>query len=244
MLRETAILLLLLISASVVVPFADPMAHGLRQSVSVAQRHHRRHSRAWWRRHRARLRKRRAAAMAHRNALLSGTTLPLNVSVMAPVSNTVATQNSLTVPNAATTYTKVTPNAVGSLLPGQMSLSVVALSRPNPAFLTAREQSKMLAGVELSELRRVVIDKMIVSGGWVTNDFVREINGSRVFVVTAQTPRDVRGPAQTWNFYFTEVSGRVYSLTTNAPVDSAERMANEAERFLSSLQSNNQSVNK
>src|SRR5688572_26472993 len=38
-------------------------------------------------------------------------------------------------------------------LPGQMNLSVVALTRPNPIFLTQREQKKMLAG--RSEERRV-----------------------------------------------------------------------------------------
>ena len=120
-------------------------------------------------------------------------------------------------------------------LPGQMNLSVVALSRPNPAFLTSREQKKMLAGIAVADLRRMVIDKMVVVGGWVVNDFVREINGQRVFVVTARTPKDSLTPEKAWTFYFTEAGGRIYGLTTDSPVEFADRMTNEAERFIDSL---------
>ena len=116
-----------------------------------------------------------------------------------------------------------------------MNLSVVALSRPNPAFLTSREQKKMLAGVAVADLRRMVIDKMVVAGGWVVNDFVREINGQRVFVVTARTPKDALTPEKAWTFYFTEAGGRIYGLTTDSPVEFADRMTNEAERFIESL---------
>jgi len=119
--------------------------------------------------------------------------------------------------------------------PGQMNLSVVALSRPNPVFLTTREQKRMLAGVPVADLRRIVIDKMVSSGGWVVNDFVREVNGSRVFVVTARTPKDALTPEKAWTFYFTEAAGRVYGLTTEAPVEYADRMTIEAERFIQSL---------
>jgi hypothetical protein len=125
------------------------------------------------------------------------------------------------------------PNAAKT--PGQMNLSVVALSRPNPVFLTTREQKRMLAGVPVSDLRRIVIDKMVASGGWVVNDFVREVNGNRVFVVTARTPKDALTPEKAWTFYFTEAAGRVYGLTTEAPVEYADRMTIEAERFIQSL---------
>jgi len=126
-------------------------------------------------------------------------------------------------------------------LPGQMKLAVVALSRPNPAFLTSREESKMLAGTQMSDLRRTVIDKMLVAGGWVTNDFVQEIDGARVFVVTARTPKDVNSPEKAWTFYFTEADGRIYGLTTDAPIEFADRMSTEAERFIASLRARAQS---
>ena len=129
----------------------------------------------------------------------------------------------------------IAPGTPSSKLPGQMNLSVVALSRPNPIFLTQREQKKMLAGVPVGDLRRMVIDKMVSSGGWVVNDFVREVNGNRVFVVTARTPKDALTPEKAWTFYFTEAGGRVYGLTTEVPVEYADRMSNEAERFIESL---------
>ncbi len=127
------------------------------------------------------------------------------------------------------------PGSGSKQLPGQMNLSVVALSRPNPLFLTSREQKKMLAGVPVSDLRRIVIDKMVATGGWVVNDFVREVKGNRIFVVTARTPKDALTPEKAWTFYFTEAGGRVYGLTTESPVEYAERMTNEAERFIETL---------
>jgi hypothetical protein len=146
------------------------------------------------------------------------------------------------------------PRVVGNLnaavrtpaakLPGQMSLSVVAFSRPNPVFLTSREQKAMLAGVAVADLRRIVIDKMVSAGGWVTNDFVREVNGRRVFVVTARTPGDALTPEKAWTFYFTEAGGRIYGLTTDSALEFADRMSNEAERYLETLRKAETSSNK
>ena len=137
------------------------------------------------------------------------------------------------------------PRVVGNLnaavkspaakLPGQMSLSVVALSRPNPVFLTSREEKSMLAGLPIADLRRIVIDKMVSAGGWVTNDFVREVNGKRIFIVTARTPGDTLTPEKAWTFYFTEAGGRIYGLTTDTPLEFADRMSNEAERYIETL---------
>ena len=129
-------------------------------------------------------------------------------------------------------------------LPGQMNLAVVALSRPNPAFLTSREAKKMLGGVAVADLRRMVIDKMVSSGGWVVNDFVREINGTRVFVVTARTPKDALTPEKAWTFYFTEAGGRIYGLTTDSPVEHADRMTTEAERFIETLRAKSEPSNR
>jgi hypothetical protein len=279
MLRTIAISLILVLSVGVMLPFANS-AHGVRQTVQLGatKRHgYRYRSRAWWKRHRARLRQKRLAAeLAHRKALLA---LPQNVAVgdlsgiagpalpsLPTTSTFTATvpppamtasvpsgSNGATRPrvvnaahptNPAFTAAPATATAPASApasaseaarLPGQMNLSVVALSRPNPAFLTSREQKKMLAGVAVADLRRMVIDKMVVAGGWVVNDFVREINGQRVFVVTARTPKDALTPEKAWTFYFTEAGGRIYGLTTDSPVEFADRMTNEAERFIESL---------
>ena len=238
MLRTITLSLLLLVSVGIMLPFASSTAHGIRQSTAFHHNQHRHHSRAWWRRYRTRLRKRRAAALAHRNALLTAG-VPQNASVTNPwfgLSLPLASANT-----ADTNQLKLNANNTAVSLPGQMNLSVVALSRPNPAFLTSREEKRMLAGVDVSDLRRIVIDKMIASGGWVTNDFIREVNGSRVFVVTAHTPKDAHSPEKAWNFYFTEVGGRIYGLTTNAPLEFSDQMAGEAERFIGSFHSTSSS---
>ncbi len=119
----------------------------------------------------------------------------------------------------------------------QAALAVVAVAPPAdndraPAF----EQKKTLGGVSVTDLRRSVIDRMVGAGGWVINDRQREIGGHRVFEVIAQTPATGDGrPEQVWNFYFTEINGRVYSLTTRAAGGYTERLAADAEKFLSAF---------
>lgn len=120
----------------------------------------------------------------------------------------------------------------------------MAQSRPNPGYLTAREERRLLAGVAIGDLRRIAIDKMISDGGWVTNDYFRDVSGHRVFIVTAQTPGDGRSPDKSWNFYFTEVNGRIYRLTTNTPQEFSERMAAEAESFIASFHAISKPANK
>ena len=237
--RTITLSLLLLVAVVIMLPIANSTAHGIRQSAQFHHNRHRHHSRAWWRRYRTRMRNRRAAVLAHRNALLSG--LPQNISLNDPSGASVLSLATGSANISNSDQLKFRSDNPNLSLPGQMNLSVVALSRPNPAFLTAREEKQMLAGVAVSDLRRIVIDKMIVSGGWVTNDFVREVNGSRVFVVTARTPKDAYSPEKAWNFYFTEVGGRIYGLTTNAPLEFSDQMSGEAERFIGSLHSTSSS---
>jgi len=272
MLRTIAISLILVLSVGIMMPLTHE-AHGVRQSVQVGtkKRHYRYRSKAWWRRYRARMRQRRLAAeMAHRKNLL---TLPSNITVgdlsglsgpalpSLPTSTTGTTTLPppamvASVPSPGASNGATRPRVVNSAhpanrtsveapkLPGQMNLAVVALSRPNPAFLTSREEKKMLGGVAVADLRRMVIDKMVSSGGWVVNDFVRDVNGHRVFVVTARTPKDALTPEKAWMFYFTEAGGRIYGLTTDSPVEYAERMTVEAERFIESLRAKSEPSNR
>ncbi len=243
--RKLVLLVLIVISVAAILPVADSAARGLGRSLGV-HRHHRWHSRRWWRRHRARMRRMQAArAMAHRAtslkvkpAMVDPMVAPIAATVAAPVSPVTAPAAAQlengwhALPAAANGEMKFRATANPT---DQAKLSVVALSRPNPAFLTQKEQKQMLSGVSFSELRRTVIDKMVNAGGWVTNDFERQVNGRRVFVVTAQTPGDGRSSDKAVNYYFTEINGRIYSLSTEATIQSAERMASEAERFIASL---------
>lgn len=239
MLRTITLSLLMLVTIGSMLPFDESTAHGIRQSAaSKRQNGHRyhRHSRAWWRRYRARLRRRRAAALAHRRLLLAPEL---------PQPKAAGAKSTSLIPNLPAGWNRETrtgsseikfrTSAESGSVPGQAALTVVAQSRPNPGYLTQREERRMLAGTAVTDLRRIVIDRMITAGGWVVNDYQREMAGYRVFVVTAQTPSDARSPEKSWNFYFTEVNGRIYSLTTNTPRQFSDRMAADAEKFLGSL---------
>jgi len=242
MFRTITLSLLMLFSVIVMLPFASSTAHGLRQS-SVSQQHrrYRRHSRAWWRRHRARLRLRRAAAMAHRNSPLNPViaNVPNVENPSAGLPKLPSGWNSSAIANGGELKFRTENTAA---IPGQGTLTVVARSRPNPSYLTQREQRTMLSGVSFSDLRRIAIDKMINAGGWVINDYERQVNGARVFVVIAQTPSDGRSPEKSWNFYFAEVDGKIYSLTLNTPVEFSSRLPLEGEKFLSSLAAKSNSI--
>ncbi|HEV7395359.1 MAG TPA: hypothetical protein VGN86_02510 [Pyrinomonadaceae bacterium] len=238
MLRKLILTILIVISVVAALPIADSAARGLSRSLGMS-RHHRWHSRRWWRRHHARVRRMKTTrALAHKPV-----SLKVKPAEMSPAVTPIAAAPVVAVTQLENGWNRLPAAANGELKfravanpTDQAKLSVVALSRPNPAYLTQKEQKQMLSGVSFSELRRTVIDKMIAAGGWVSNDYERDVNGRRVFVVSAQTPGDGRSPDKAWNFYFTEVNGRIYSLTTEANVQSAERMAAEAERFIASLQ--------
>ena len=234
MLRTITLSLLMLASVVVMLPFASSTAHGLRQSSASQQLRYRRHSRAWWRRHRARLRLRRAAVLAHRSSPL-GPAVANSVALDAVtigLPKLPAGWNNATLVNGGELKFRTEASAP---IPSQGTLAVVARSRPNPAYLTQREQRTMLSGVSFSDLRRIAIDKMITAGGWVINDYERQVNGARVFVVIAQTPSDGRSPEKAWNFYFAEVDGKIYSLTLNTPVEFSDKLTVEGEKFISSL---------
>lgn len=118
----------------------------------------------------------------------------------------------------------------------QAALAVVAAAPPKSFQPLPSEQKKMLGGVAFTDLRRTVIDKMITTGGWVVNDRQREIGGHRVYEVIAQTPATSDGKSeQVWNYYFTEINGRVYSLSTRAANAANQKVASDAEQFLSTF---------
>jgi hypothetical protein len=254
MLRRIGLSLGLLVSLVVMLPFATSTAHNLRSQITVGSHRFHNHSRAWWRRHRARIRQRQAL-LARRRALEANAKTGSATSVPAKSSdNHAGLPGALPFPEgiyrdgtfsmplpsgwSAATTTKgassfriAPPNGVAE---AQATLAVVAVAPANAEEPIGREQRRMLGGVSFTDLRRSVIDRMINAGGWVVNDRQREIGGHRVFEVIAQTPATSDGkPEQLWNFYFTEVNGRVYSLTTRTTGGLTEKLAGDAEKFLS-----------
>jgi hypothetical protein len=114
---------------------------------------------------------------------------------------------------------------------GTAVVAPVALQADSAA---ASPRAKSVGGVSVTSLRRTVIDRMVAAGGWVTNDFVKETGGRRVFVVIAQTGAP-GAPAHSLTYYFTEIDGRVYSLATTAPVEFAAPVAAGSEQFMASI---------
>jgi hypothetical protein len=257
MLRKILLSALMLGSLVVMLPLVNSTAHNIKYSSAQNHRRVRRHSRAWWRRHHVLIRRRRAALLRRRalvearrnlnstlaseNHAASPEAVSLPPAILkdakSPVASIFPSGWTPSAPSKGETVFRVNnPNGSSA---GQAVLSVVAASSSAPplARVSVLERSRILAGISFSELRRTVIDKMITTGGWVVNDLQREIGGRKVFIVVAQTPgsNDGREPERIWNFYFTEVDGRIYSLSTSAARETSGRLANDAEKFLNSL---------
>jgi hypothetical protein len=119
---------------------------------------------------------------------------------------------------------------------------VAVWSRLNlPALATTDRRNRSLAGVAHASLRRTVIDRMVLEGGWVVNDFEREIAGQKVFVVVAQS--ESNGLRRAWTYYFVDLDGQLFSLATTAPSEFAGSVADEAEQTLSALASRRGAAN-
>jgi hypothetical protein len=262
MLRAAALSLLILVTVAVTLPLVDSSAHNSGRSTS-SRRHHmgRRHSRAWWRRYRARLRRQRveqrrkqalkavrgqslnAAADSHNNAIS-----PAKLS--APSNGSQNPASALSLPNgwsrrgAANGESKFVVNASDGQYVGSATLSLVNAHASGETIMTARANRRTLGGVPLADLRRTVIDKMVTSNGWVVNDLQREIGGKPVFIVLAQTAASSDGhtPQLFWVFYFTEVDGRIYSLAASSLLEFSNRITDEAAQFISSFHVNSRSA--
>ncbi len=112
-----------------------------------------------------------------------------------------------------------------------------AISVVGPAMGESFDAGRNAAvgGVPTTSLRREVINRMVRENGWVVNDYQKEIAGKPVYVVVAQS-QGTGGRVNSRMFYFTEVNGRIYSVATNSATDSAERIAEESEKVIYSLQ--------
>lgn len=265
MLRAAALSLLVLVSVVVMLPMDDSSANNSgRSSVSRRSRMNKRHSRAWWRRYRARMRRKRLAALRRQKALLraqrskslnavadSHKSLPLpgKLSTVSTFKNPSSGWHPA-LPNgwsrrgsAAGGEMKFVVNSQDGRYVGEARFSLHNARAPGEVVVTARAR-KQLGGVPFAELRRTVIDKMIVANGWVVNDITREIGGRPVYMVLAQTAasEDGRTPKQSWVFYFTEVDGRIYNLATNSVLEFADRIADESAQLMASFHANTRSI--
>jgi hypothetical protein len=176
-------------------------------------------------------------------------TAPLSRSTPAPFANATANAPTPTVRDARKFSALPVPQnwqSVSSSLGGEFKFSlrasdgrssgVAVWSRVNlAATANIDRRNRALAGVSHASLRRTVIDRMLLEGGWVVNDFDREVAGQRVFVVVAQSEQG--GARRSWTYYFVEVNGQLFSLATTAPSESAAAVAADAEQTLAAIAS-------
>ncbi|HEX8559520.1 MAG TPA: hypothetical protein VF668_15565 [Pyrinomonadaceae bacterium] len=271
-LRIVILSLLVLVLVAGALPVTESLAKWSRRSAASQRKRYRKHTRAWWRRHRALARARRARAEQRRRlARAAGGASPrtqgaaaaadtslltfgaANANAPAPAAPLASAPARAALPRASSlpfdfapphnwaparrnrpgtaVFSVTTPDGRGA---GTAVVAPVALSAAELAGAPATGKTKAVGGVPVTALRRTVIDRMVAEGGWVTNDYVQDVQGRRVFVVLAQTGAP-GAPAQSWAFYFTEVDGRVYSLATTAPVEFAAPLAAGSQQFMASL---------
>ncbi|MEO7507132.1 MAG: hypothetical protein ABIZ95_07855 [Pyrinomonadaceae bacterium] len=250
MLRAAAITLLTFCMLITMLPMTSSEASGGKNSVSTSKRNVlvRRHSRAWWRRYRIRMKQRRLAQVRHQRLLAQRTGTsekfangnPTDRNRTAPAATGSHGTWSLAMPNGWSSQPQMVNGDLNFKVAtegksGTATLSVVTAAAPQAdAAAFGKLKRESLAGVSTNSLRRLVIDRMIKEDGWVVNDYQRELGGRKVFVVVGRVP-GAGGAQSTRLYYFTEVNGRIYSLTANVPVDVANKVAADSEQVISAF---------
>ena len=259
--RAIALSMALLIGVGVLLPLATETTEaGPRQTHKYRKhRKHRRakwHSKRWWRQYHARMRKRRALARRRRALRLRQLRLA-RARRMQRANGVKAVKKDIVKTSAPQEPAgpallpsgEIAPASWrrGSSTPGELRFGVVdssgqqvgsaSISVVGPAMgeTIGVGRNRTLAGVPTTSLRREVINRMISENGWVINDYQKDIAGQKVYVVVAQSQNG--GRLSSRMFYFTEVDGRIYNVATTSNPDSAERLAEESEKVINSLQS-------
>ena len=260
MLRVIALSLALMLSLGAIIPLATnhseagPKSHQRKKKKKIKK-----YSRAWWRLYHQRQRRNKTLAARKRALQLRQETL-----AQQRLENGDDSQSAVNIVNKSGQKDAKENSATAAVLPsgesapsgwkrgqttkselqfrvdddGGKQIGSASLSVVGPAMGADQDnggRNKTLGGVSTSALRRTVIDRMMKEEGWVVNDYQKDLGGKKVYVVVAQS-RGANGQIQSRNFYFTEVEGRIYNLATNSPNETSERLAQESERVINSLQ--------
>ena len=257
--RAIALSLALLIGIGAIIPLATNDAEAGPRGARKHRhhRHYKKYSKGWWRQYHRRQRLRRAVAARKRALRLGQLRLAREhqADTTAPTAKTATTPTAVAAHKPDATAPAVLPSgdpAPNGWTPAKASPSELQFRVDNSAGDQVGSASisvigpavaqnpdggrKSVGGVATSALRRDVIDRMIRENGWVVNDYQKEIAGQQVYVVVGQS-QTKGGQVQSRMFYFTEVDGRIYSVTTNSPVDQSTRLAEESEKVINSLKS-------
>lgn len=259
MLRAIALSLALLLGLGTIIPLATDYTEAGTQKQKKKKKKrakYKKYSKKWWRAYRARMKRKRALArqrrqMRIRRILLARTAKAKQT--VDPKQNSVAKQMQkpfVDTQPAMLPSGEVAPKGWKSGLVSSNELQyrvdddngapigLASISVIGPAMGADNNngaRNKTVGGVPTTSLRSTVIDRMIKENGWVVNDYQKDIGGKKVYVVVAQS-EGAGGSLQSRMFYFTEVDGRIYSVTTTSPNGSSERIVQESEKVIDSLQ--------
>ncbi len=96
-------------------------------------------------------------------------------------------------------------------------------------------RNTMVGGVSTTMLRRTVIDQMIRESGWVENDYQKEVDGKKVYVVVAKAP-DKNNNVRAKTYYFTESNGKIYKVAATSKQNTPETANKESEDAIRRLE--------
>lgn len=269
-LRILFLSLLVLVLVAGALPVTESLAKWSRRAAVAGHdkhKRHRRHSRAWWRRHRARVRARRErAAELRRQRLEAGQSASLgrNARTQNPRAN--SSDASLMSFNgggqAASSAMHGAQMPFGFDVPH--TWTPVRGSRSGGAVFNVRTPDGRTSGTAV--VAPVSLSAATLAGAPVSGR-TKSVGGMSVTAlrrtvidkmvaeggwVTNDLVQEMHGrrvfvvvaqtgapgaPAKSWAFYFTEIDGRVYSLATTTPVEFAAPVATGSQQFMASLRS-------
>lgn len=188
----------------------------------------RKYTARWW--HNYRAQKRQESALARRKAAMRERREMLQRQHAAAQEYAFVEQAETHAAEAENSNQEITQLVINS--DGTVTLVVVG---PAVGDTVDYGRRRTLAGVSTTALRRTVIDQMIRENGWVENDYHKEVEGKKVYVVIAKAP-DEKNRIRAKTFYFTESKGNIYRIAASAPKDEPEEAAVKSEQAVKSLQ--------
>jgi hypothetical protein len=248
--RAIALTLALLIGIGTIIPLGTDSAEAGPRTSKKYKKHkkYKKYSKRWWRQYRARMKRKRALQARRRAMRLRQLRLarlhktrnrPAKAVVAAKAKPATAESPVAMLPSgqAAPTGWKrsaSTNSEVSFSVDNGNGSAAISIVGPATGETVDTGRNRAVGGVPTNALRREVINRMIRENGWVVNDYQKSIGGRSVYVVVAQSQSG--GRVQSRMFYFTEADGRIYSVATNSATDAADRIAEESEKVIFSLQ--------
>jgi hypothetical protein len=246
--RAIALSLALIIGIGVIVPMAtETVEAGPKKTKRYKKkpRKYKKYSKRWWRQYHARMKRKRALQARKRALRLRQLRLAKAAKSADPKAIVNAAKPAAEDRSAALLPSgQAAPNGwkPASSTPGELQFQIdgagsasISVVGPAAGESVNSIRNSMLGGVPTTSLRREVINRMIRENGWVVNDYNKQVGGKMVYVVVAQS-QGAAGRVNSRMFYFAEADGRIYSVATNASAESAEKLAEESEKVINSLQ--------